>query len=100
MAGLWARLRGRRSPPPDASSVTDVFADAAIAREDLEPAAPPPTPPAQPKLRRDYVASSPQAADQAHGIPEEGQGAGAGRTQEPPRPSSAAGYHLTLLCRG
>ena len=32
MAGLWARLRGRRSPPPDASSVTDVFADAAIAR--------------------------------------------------------------------
>ena len=62
MAGLWARLRGRRSPPPDASSVTDVFADAAIAREDLEPAARPPTPPAQPKLRRDYVASSPQAA--------------------------------------
>ena len=45
-----------------ASSVTDVFADAAIAREDLEPAARPPTPPAQPKLRRDYVASSPQAA--------------------------------------
>ena len=37
MSGLWARLRGRRSPPPDASSVTDVFADAAIAREDLEP---------------------------------------------------------------
>ena len=44
MAGLWNRLRGRRSPPPDASSVTDVFADAAIAREDLEPAARPPTP--------------------------------------------------------
>jgi hypothetical protein len=59
MAGLWARLHGRRSPPPDAARITgDVFSDAAIARVDLEPAARPPPP----ALSARYVGSSPEAA--------------------------------------
>ena len=79
MAGLWARLRGRRSLA-GRLSVTGP-ADAAIAREDPEPAARPPTPPAQPKLRRDYVASSPQAARERQQRRSDGEFAASTRTR-------------------